>query len=116
MIMTSGNNFSGRYDPQMPMGRQALLEYWPNRTPADDPTRLYRQVRYGADLEIFILDTRQHRSRNADLDGPNKTMLGQTQLKWLLEGLTRSTAKWKLIATSVPLSNSKIWELSYARE
>lgn len=102
-----GNNFSGRYDPQMPMGRQALLEYWPIRTPADDPTRLYRQVRYGADLEIFILDTRQYRSRNADLDGPNKTMLGQTQLKWLLEGLTRSTAKWKLIATSVPLSNPK---------
>jgi alkaline phosphatase D len=41
------------------------------------------------------------------MDGPNKTMLGQTQLAWLLDGLTRSTAKWKLIATSVPLSNPK---------
>jgi alkaline phosphatase D len=83
------------------------LEYWPIRTPSDDPTRLYRQLRYGADVEIFILDTRQYRSRNADLDGPNKTMLGQTQLAWLLDGLTRSTAKWKLIATSVPLSIPK---------
>ena len=101
------NNFSGRYDPQMPVGRQALLEYWPIRTPPDDPTRLYRQLRYGADLELFILDTRQYRSRNADLDGPNKTMLGQTQLAWLLDGLARSTAKWKLIATSVPLSSPK---------
>jgi alkaline phosphatase D len=101
------NNFSGRYEPQMPFGRQALLEYWPIRTPSDDPTRLYRQLRYGADMEIFILDTRQYRSRNADLDGPNKTMLGQTQLAWLLDGLTRSTAKWKLIATSVPLSIPK---------
>jgi len=99
------NNFSGRYEPQMLLGRQALLEYWPIRTPADDPTRLYRHLRYGADLELFILDTRQYRSRNADLDGPNKTMLGQTQLTWLLDGLTRSTAKWKVIATSVPLSN-----------
>jgi alkaline phosphatase D len=101
------NNFSGRYDPQMPMGRQALLEYWPIRTPAEDPTRLYRKLRYGADLEFFILDTRQYRSRNADLDGPNKTMLGQTQLAWLLDGLARSTAKWKLIATTVPLSSLK---------
>jgi alkaline phosphatase D len=101
------NNFSGRYDPQMPVGRQALLEYWPIRTPPDDPTRLYRQLRYGADVELFVLDTRQYRSRNADLDGPKKTMLGPTQLAWLLDGLTRSTAKWKLIATSVPLSTPK---------
>jgi alkaline phosphatase D len=101
------NNFSGPYEPQMPLGRQALLEYWPIFTPPGDPTRLYRQLRYGADLEVFILDTRQYRSRNADLDGPNKTMLGQTQLAWLVDGLIRSTATWKLIATSVPLSIPK---------
>jgi alkaline phosphatase D len=56
---------------------------------------------------VFILDTRQYRSRNADLDGPNKTMLGQQQLTWLLDGLSRSAAKWKVIATSVPLSSPK---------
>ena len=106
------NNFSGPYDPQMPLGRQALLEYWPILTPPSDPTRLYRQLRYGADLEVFILDTRQYRSRNADLDGPNKTMLGQTQLSWLLDGLARSTAKWKLIVTSVPLSTPKAGSLA----
>lgn len=106
------NNFSGRYDPQMPLGRQAFLEYWPIRTSPDDSTQLYRQLRYGADLELFILDTRQYRSRNADPDGPDKTMLGQTQLKWLLDGLARSTAKWKLIATSVPLSNPKVGTLA----
>ena len=101
------NNFSGPYDSQMPLARQAFLEYWPIRTPADDPTRLYRQVRYGADLEIFILDTRQYRSRNSELDGPNKTMLGKAQLAWLLDSLVRSVARWKIIATSVPLSNPK---------
>ncbi len=101
------NNFSGRYEAQMPLGRQALLEYWPIQSPADDSTRLYRSVRYGADVEIFILDTRQYRSRNAELDGPNKTMLGRTQRAWLLDGLSRSTATWKVIATSVPLSSPK---------
>lgn len=101
------NNFSGPHEPRMPLGRQALLEYWPIRTLPEDPTRLYRHVRYGADLDLFILDTRQYRSRNADLDGPNKTMLGHAQLAWLLDGLTRSTATWKIIATSVTLSNPK---------
>lgn len=101
------NNFAGPYDEQMPIGRQALREYWPIFSPADDPHRLYRRVRYGADLELFILDTRQYRSRNADSDGPTKTMLGSTQLTWLLDGLRASTATWKVIVTSVPLSIPK---------
>ena len=101
------NNFSGPFEEQMPAGRQALREYWPIASPPDDPHRLYRRVRYGADLELFILDTRQYRSRNADLDGPGKTMLGATQLARLLDGLRTSTATWKVIASSVPLSIPK---------
>jgi alkaline phosphatase D len=101
------NNFAGPFDSLMPVGRQALREYWPIRTDPQDPNRMYRTVRFGADLELFILDTRQYRSRNADADGPNKTMLGATQLRWLLEGMRTSTATWKVIATSVPLSIPK---------
>ena len=101
------NNFSGPFASQMPAGRQALREYWPIRAAADDPDRLYRMVRGGADLELFLLDTRQYRSRNADQDGLAKTMLGEKQLQWLLKGLTETTATWKVIVTSVPLSISK---------
>ena len=101
------NNFAGPFDSQMPVGRQALREYWPIRVVSDDPERLYRTVRAGADIELFILDTRQYRSRNADQDGPTKTMLGERQLQWLLSGLTESTATWKVIVTTVPLSISK---------
>ena len=101
------NNFAGPFDSQMPVGRQALREYWPIRVAPDDPQRLYRTVRAGADLELFILDTRQYRSPNADQDGPAKTMLGEQQLQWLLSGLTESTATWKVIVTTVPLSISK---------
>ncbi len=101
------NNFSGPFDPHMSLGRQALLEYWPIRAPDDDPHRLYRRVRYGADVELFILDTRQYRSRNADRDGPGKTMLGEAQRAWLIDGIRRSPATWKVIATSVPLSIPK---------
>lgn len=101
------NNFSGPIDPLMPAGRQALLEYWPIATPSDDPGRLYRTFRWGSDVEIFVLDTRQYRSSNSQKDGPNKTMLGSAQRAWLVEGLSHSTATWKFVATSVPLSNQK---------
>lgn len=101
------NNFSGPYNGQMPAARQALKEYWPIFSSQDDPHRLYRRVRYGVDLDLFILDTRQYRSRNADPDGPGKTMLGSAQLTWLLDGLRTSTATWKVIVTSVPLSIPK---------
>lgn len=101
------NNFAGPFDERMPAGRQALREYWPIASPPDDPNRMYRSVRYGANLELFILDTRQYRSRNADPDGPAKTMLGPAQLQWLLDGLAHSTATWKVVATTVPLSVPK---------
>ena len=61
----------------------------------------------GQTSKLFILDTRQYRSRNADQDGPAKTMLGERQLQWLLNGLTESTATWKVIVTTVPLSIPK---------
>jgi len=101
------NNFAGPFDSQMPVGHQALREYWPIPTAPDDPHRLYRTVRAGADLELFILDTRQYRSRNDDQDGSAKTMLGERQLQWLLDGLTESTATWRVIVTSVSLSIPK---------
>lgn len=101
------NNFSGPHEPLMPTGRQALLEYWPIGTSSEEPFRLHRKIRRGADLEVFILDTRQYRSPNSEQDGPEKTMLGPEQREWLLDGLARSAATWKVIVTSVPLSNQK---------
>ncbi len=101
------NNFAGPHEPRMPIGRQALQEYWPISVQPEDKHRLYRSVRWGHDVELFILDTRSYRDKNTDPDRPGKTMLGVSQRQWLLAGLTQSTATWKLIATSVPLANTK---------
>ena len=98
------NDFSGPHDWLMPVGRQALLDYWPIAPPPAEPTRLYRRFRWGRLLEVFILDTRQYRSPNADTDSPGKTMLGAEQKRWLLDGVTSSTATWKVVVTSVSLS------------
>jgi alkaline phosphatase D len=63
----------------------------------------YRAWRWGANVECFLLDCRRFRSANAALDGDAKTMLGATQLAWLVDGVKRSTATFKLVFTSVPL-------------
>jgi phosphodiesterase/alkaline phosphatase D-like protein len=87
----------------MPVGLQALLDYWPIEGPAHDPRRLYRAIRWGRHLEILVLDTRQYRSDQSETDGPAKTMLGPAQREWLLRALAASDATWKLVVTSVPL-------------
>ena len=98
------NDFSGSVEPLMPIGRQAFLDYWPIVPPDEEPGRLYRRVRWGKLLEVFILDTRQYRSENAAPDGPGKTMLGAAQRRWLIDGVTSSTATWKVVVSSSTLA------------
>lgn len=98
------NNFSGPTEPLMETGRRAFIDYFPIWPRRDDPGRLYRKFRWGALLELFILDTRQYRSPDTAPDGPGKTMLGAAQRRWLLEAVTSSSAVWKVVVSSVPLS------------
>lgn len=98
------NDFAGPTEPLMPLGRRAFLDYWPIVPPAEEPGRLYRSVRWGRLLELFILDTRQYRSENSAPDGPGKTMLGRTQRRWLIDAVSSSTATWKVVVSSVTLA------------
>ncbi len=98
-------------------GLQAWDEFFPLRMPAGPPVR-FRRVRRGRDVELFILDTRLYRSAYRDEDGPDKTMLGPVQLAWLKEGLSTSTATFKLVMCTVPLafgSTNEHWN-AYATE
>jgi alkaline phosphatase D len=97
------NNFAGPTERLMPVALQALLDYWPIVGPPDEPGRLYREVRWGRHLDVFILDTRQYRTPPAALDSSTKTMLGAAQRRWLLDGLASSDATWKVVVTMVPL-------------
>lgn len=90
----------------MPLGLAAFLDYNPLLQRANTPKRLYRTVRWGRHLELFILDTRQYRDPNfaADIAQRPKTMLGREQLTWLKARLAASDATWKVIISSVPMS------------
>lgn len=98
------NDFSGPTEPLMPAGRQAFLDYWPIVPPEAEPHRLHRQFRWGKLLDLFILDTRQYRSPNSEVDSPGKTMLGAAQRRWLIDGVTASDAVWKVVVSSVSLA------------
>ena len=98
------DNFEGPTDPLMPLGRRVFLEYWPICPPQEESTRLYRSFRWGDIAEIFVLDTRTYRDPNRSSDSPTKTMLGQAQLSWLTDSITASTADYKFVINSLPIS------------
>jgi alkaline phosphatase D len=110
------DNYAGpelaSWNPQrLQDGRQAFFEYWPVSTSdiLTDTYRLYRQFSYGSHADFFMLDTRSYRDPIVNWD-PHprtlkpKTMLGAEQKAWLKRNLLDSTATWKFIITSVPLS------------
>jgi alkaline phosphatase D len=87
--------------------RRAMLEYTPIRAATGDPGRIYRLVSYGPSLDLFVLDLRSYRGPNTrgdeDAPGPATAMLGEAQLRWLKEGLAKSRATWKVIASDMPI-------------
>ena len=87
-------------------GLQAFLDYNPFPPETDTSHTLYRTVRWGRHVELFLLDLRQYRDSNAapDADSRPKSMLGAAQRAWLEERLRASDATWKIIVTSVPLA------------
>ena len=58
-----------------------------------------------ADVDFFVLDTRWYRSPMENAEGESKTMLGDEQLTWLLNGLKQSSAPFKIIFSSVPMND-----------
>jgi alkaline phosphatase D len=90
----------------LPLGLKAFLDYNPVKPDADTPKHLYRTIRWGKHLELFILDTRQYRDANFAEDSSTKpkTLLGCEQLTWLKEKLKVSNATWKVIVSSVPMA------------
>ncbi len=96
-------------------GYQAWWENQPVRVPraqswADLTIR--RSTRWGALARIWVLDTRQYRSDQACGDGtravpcedwgdPRRTLLGEEQERWLVNGLGASSARWQVLAQQV---------------
>ncbi|TDO54575.1 alkaline phosphatase D [Kribbella sp. VKM Ac-2527] len=90
---------------------RAYWEHMPLRLaqlPNGPDMQLYRRIRYGRLAEFSVLDTRQYRSDQAYGDGskfpgpdvldPTRTLTGDEQERWLLDGWTASQARWNVLA------------------
>jgi alkaline phosphatase D len=82
-------------------------QFWgnPDSGTEDTPGAFY-QFSWG-DVDLFMVDGRYHRSPDDAPDDDKKRMLGDGQFAWLLNGLRKSTAKFKVIASGSTLADSK---------
>lgn len=77
------------------------LAIFDEQTPASSTP--YRRRRWGADLEIWLLEGREFRSSNRDPDGPSKAILGADQRRWLEETLCGSDASIRVVISATPI-------------
>ncbi|MET4921774.1 alkaline phosphatase D family protein [Streptomyces sp. PSRA5] len=101
----------------------AYRAYWENQPlrapqqPYGPDMRLYRRLHFGQLAQFDILDTRQYRSNQvqganwqvpgAESKDPGRTMTGETQERWLLNGWQSSKATWNLLAQQVTFAQRR---------
>jgi alkaline phosphatase D len=90
------------YYENMPLRRTSV--------PRGIDMQLFRRVRWGRLVAFHLLDTRQYRSDQGCGDGykdcpaavdPARTITGDDQERWLLDGFRRSQARWDVIGQQV---------------
>jgi alkaline phosphatase D len=65
--------------------------------------KTYRTYRWGKDLQVWLVEGRDFRSPNSMPDGPDKTIWGAEQKKWLKDTLLASDATWKVLVSPTPI-------------
>lgn len=77
------------------------LKIWTENVPLKENP--YRTIRWGKDLQVWLLEGREFRSVNKIEDGPEKTILGETQKEWLVRTLKESDASFKILISATPI-------------
>lgn len=78
-------------------GQAIFLE----QVPMEEKT--YRTVRWGRDLQIWLVEGRDYRSANTDPDGPEKTIWGAEQKAWFKQTVTESDATFRVLISPMPI-------------
>ncbi len=100
------------YYENMPLRRSSV--------PTGARIRVNRRLAWGGLASFHLLDTRQFRDDQACQDGARagcderlddrRTILGDEQRRWLLDGLARSEARWNLIGQQVLMAQRDLRE------
>jgi len=109
----------GDYADRKSAATQALFEWVPIR---DNATQtVYRSFSYGNMADVIMLDTR-HEARAEQVDtledptltDPDRYLLGPEQMQWFKDGLTNSTATWKVVGNQIVFAQLFVEELDAA--
>ena len=98
------------YDPerlpaaQMAAALAAFEENTPFRPDPAAPGRIWKRLRWGQTLEVFVLDCRSERLPSTRTSG-SPIYVSREQMDWFKAGLLASPAVFKLIMNSVPISD-----------
>ncbi len=63
----------------------------------------YRTIRWGKDLQIWLMEGRDFRSPNTLPDGPKKSIWGQEQKDWFFRTVKESDATFKVLISPTPI-------------
>ncbi len=83
--------------PDTLAGLQAFYEHQPLHP--GPGRRIWRSLKWGATAEVFVLDCRGERRPS------RQQYVSPDQLEWLKDALSASTASFRIIMNSVPISN-----------
>ncbi len=99
------NNWEGgTVDPTLrSIATQAFFENLAIRRSSEEADRVWRSFKWGDTIEVFVLDSRGERKPSTSA-GPEAEYLSHEQFGWLVTGLQESTATFKIIVSSVPIS------------
>jgi len=63
----------------------------------------YRTIRWGRDLQVWMMEGRKYRSANTMPDGPDKTIWGEKQKKWFFDSVQASDATFRVLISPTPV-------------
>ncbi|MCF6270813.1 MAG: alkaline phosphatase D family protein [Melioribacteraceae bacterium] len=99
-----GQDNNDRTYPYKEIARKVFLETYPTYPYELETGGIFYRFLI-ADVDAFVLDTRWYRSPMQNAEGEDKIMLGEKQLAWFLNGLKQSTARIKIIFSSIPFND-----------
>ncbi|MDG2014585.1 MAG: sulfatase-like hydrolase/transferase [Pirellulaceae bacterium] len=77
------------------------LQLFREQVPMGEST--YRTIRWGRDLQIWLVEGRDFRSPNRMPDGPEKTIWGEEQKQWLFNSVKNSDATFRILISPTPI-------------
>lgn len=77
------------------------IELFLQEVPMGEKT--YRTVRWGKDLQVWMVEGRDFRSDNPMPDGPGKTIWGEEQMHWFKSSVRASDATYKVLISPTPI-------------